>query len=192
MRSVLWFKLPPMAWPSPDSSLLNISALPCQTHKLFSGILDRLPTFSHLSSVSFPVSKLPLLFPPPISLLIIPSISFSTLSPFLLSCPAVRSLSVVIHLSWLQQLLPLRSCGHFPITTAGYWHRTKSWNRWSQEAAGLRVEWMNLSYRAELHCTKPLQLRTVKGNPFQSKASILSRQATIKTFTSALIRLRDT
>lgn len=100
-------------WPSSDSSLLNISVLRCQTHKLFFGILDWLPTFSHLSSVSFPLSKLPLLFPPPISLLIIPSISFSTQLLFLLSCPTVHSLSVVIHLSWLRQLLPMWSCGHF-------------------------------------------------------------------------------
>lgn len=57
---------------------LRLQSVPlCQTHKLFFGILDRLPTFSHLSSVSFPGSRLFLLFPPPISLIIIPSISFS-------------------------------------------------------------------------------------------------------------------
>lgn len=98
-------------WPGPHQTPVCSTFLRCRARP--TNFLDRLPTFSHLSSVSFPVSKLPLLFPPPISLLIIPSISFSTLSPFLLSCPTVRFLSVVIHLSWLQQLLPLRSCGHF-------------------------------------------------------------------------------
>lgn len=102
-------------WPGPHQTPVCSTFLRCRARPTnFSlAFWTDLPTFSHLSSVSFPVSKLPLLFPPPISLLIIPSISFSTLSPFLLSCPAVRSLSVVIHLSWLQQLLPLRSCGHF-------------------------------------------------------------------------------
>lgn len=111
--------------PAADSSLFNISASACQPRKLFSGISDRLSTFSHLSPSSFQSANRPYRFPPPICLLIIPFFNFSTLP----SCLPIRSLTLSVYLSLLAAVVPtagLRNhasvSSFFAGSTPGYWH----------------------------------------------------------------------